>query len=61
MFHDFSKIADLQVRSAPLGGALGACISAIFQRLKQSNTHKMCSGPNRLTLSGLINSRSTSS
>ena len=31
---DFSKIADLQARSAALGAALRACISAIFQSLK---------------------------
>ena len=35
-YHDFSKIADLQARSAALGAALWACISAIFQLLKRS-------------------------
>ena len=30
-FHDFSKIADLQAHSAPLGGTLWTCRSAIFQ------------------------------
>ena len=36
-FFDFSKIADLQLQacSAPIGGALWACRSAIFQQLKQ--------------------------
>ena len=29
--HEFSKIADLQARSAPLGGAPRACRSAIFR------------------------------
>ena len=32
--HAFSKIADLQARSAALGAVLRACRSAVFQRLK---------------------------
>ena len=34
----FSKIADLQARSAALGAALRACRSAVFQQIKHKIT-----------------------
>ena len=36
-YNFFQKIADLQARSAALGAALWACISAIFQQLNDKN------------------------
>ena len=37
-FLGFSKIADLQARSAALGAALRACRSAVFQTAKEYNS-----------------------
>ena len=43
IFHDFSKIADIQAHSAALGAALWACISACISAISNNAKRKMLS------------------